>query len=31
MVENMRAQAAGWDTHGRAWAIYGILNPTQIR
>jgi len=31
MVENMRAQAARWDTHGRAWVIYGIPNPTQTR
>jgi len=31
MVENMRAQAARWDTHGRAWVIYGIPNPMQTR
>jgi len=31
MVEKMRAQAARWDTHGCAWAIYGIPNPTRIR
>ena len=28
---NMRAQAARWDTHGRAWVIYGIPNPTGTR
>jgi len=31
MVENMRAQAARWDAHVRAWVIYGIPNPTRIR
>jgi len=31
MVEKMRAQAARWDTHGRAWVICGISNPTRIR
>jgi len=28
--EKMRTQAARWDTHGPAWAIYGIPNPTRI-
>jgi len=31
MVENMRAQAARWDTHDRAWVTYGIPNPTRTR
>ena len=31
MVEKMHAQAARWDTHGRALVIYGIPNPTQIQ
>jgi len=31
VVENMRAQAARWDTHGRAWVTYGIPNPTRTR
>jgi len=31
MVEKMRAQATRWDTHGRAWLIYGIPNPKRIR
>jgi len=31
MVKKMCNQAAWWDTHGRAWVIYGIPNPTRIR
>jgi len=31
VVENMRVQAARWDTHGRAWVIYGIPNPKGTR
>ena len=31
MVEKMRARAARWDTHGRAWVIHGIPNPRRIR
>jgi len=31
MVKKMRAQAARWDAHGRAWVIYRIPNPTRTR
>jgi len=31
VVENMRTQAARWDTHGHAWVIYGIPYLMRIR